>query len=329
MQNSHRQLINMERVRWIDFLRGFSMLFILAFHTEVYYKEYNVTPYYIYTTNAIVLFYFISGYLFYRQGELDYIKKIKSIVKSLVIPYFIFTSLIAVPKALLRQESIDWIETVFNILSGRASWFIAALIVGELFFTTLMMIKCRKTLWLSIAAVACLIIYYIIPFNQQNYWQWQDALLAVSFLYSGYLYHQYRDYFHTINKPLYSSLLLLILIFIKIYEYDVDLPMRNIAIESAPLFLADTIAWLLFVITLIKYIPRCKIIEWIGQHCIIYYFLCGGCPLIVSILMNKIGIPYNGYLSHYLITLLLVYLLITTITWIILNLSRFIIKSEK
>lgn len=65
----------MERVRWIDFLRGFSMLFILAFHTEVYYKEYNVTPYYIYTTNAIVLFYFISGYLFYRQGELDYIKK--------------------------------------------------------------------------------------------------------------------------------------------------------------------------------------------------------------------------------------------------------------
>ena len=53
MQNSHRQLINMERVRWIAFLRGFSMLLILAFHTEVYYKEYNVTPYYIYTTNAI------------------------------------------------------------------------------------------------------------------------------------------------------------------------------------------------------------------------------------------------------------------------------------
>ena len=303
----------MERVGWIDFLRGISMIAILVFHTEVYYKEYDVTPYYIYTTNAIVLFYFISGYLFYRQGELDYMKKILSIVRSLVIPYFIFTTLIAVPKALLRQESIDWTETVSNILSGRASWFIAALIIGEVFFTTLLLIKRRKTLWLSIAA-ACLITYYIVPFNQHNYWQWQDALLAVTFLYTGYLYHQYKDFFHTINKPLYSSLLLLILILIKVYEYHVDLPMRNIAIESAPLFLADAMVWLLLVVSMINYIPHVRMIEWTGQHCIVYYFLCGGCPLIVSMLMNKTGFGYDGYFYRFLIAFLLCYSLATVIT---------------
>ena len=303
----------MERVGWIDFLRGISMIAILIFHTEVYYKEYDVTPYYIYTTNAIVLFYFISGYLFYRQGELDYMKKILSIVRSLVIPYFIFTTLIAVPKALLRQESIDWTETVSNILSGRASWFIAALIIGEVFFTTLLLIKRRKTLWLSIAA-ACLITYYIVPFNQHNYWQWQDALLAVTFLYTGYLYHQYKDFFHTINKPLYSSLLLLILILIKVYEYHVDLPMRNIAIESAPLFLADAMVWLLLVVSMINYIPHVRMIEWTGQHCIVYYFLCGGCPLIVSMLMNKTGFGYDGYFYRFLIAFLLCYSLATVIT---------------
>ena len=304
----------MQRVGWIDFLRGISMIAILIFHTEVYYKEYDVTPYYIYTTNAIVLFYFISGYLFYRQGELDYMKKILSIVKSLVIPYFIFTTLIAIPKALLRQESIDWTETVSNILSGRASWFIAALIIGEVFFTTLLLIKRRKTLWLSIAAAACLITYYIVPFNQHNYWQWQDALLAVTFLYTGYLYHQYKDFFHTINKPLYSSLLLLILILIKVYEYHVDLPMRNIAIESAPLFLADAMVWLLLVVSMINYIPHVRMIKWTGQHCIVYYFLCGGCPLIVSMLMNKTGFGYDGYFYRFLIAFLLCYSLATVIT---------------
>ena len=318
----------MERVGWIDFLRGISMILILVFHTEVYYKEYNVTPYYIYTTNAIVLFYFISGYLFYRQDELDYMKKIKSIVKSLVIPYFIFTTLIAVPKALLRQESIDWIEIVFNILSGRASWFIAALIVGELIFIAILLKTRGKILWLSTYIASCFIIYYIIPFNEHNYWQWQDALLAVTFLYSGYLYHQYRDFFHTINKPLYSLLLLLILIVIKVYEYHVDLPMRNIAIESAPLFLADTIVWLLFVVSIIKYIPHARMIEWTGQHCIIYYFLCGGCPLIISMLMNKIGIPYNSYFYRYLLAVLLVYLLSTALTWLIIYISRNIIKTN-
>ena len=300
------------------------MILILVFHTEVYYKEYNVTPYYIYTTNAIVLFYFISGYLFYRQGIFDFKKKVKAIIRSLVIPYFIFTTLIAIPKVLLRQENIDWINIALNILCGRASWFIAALIIGELIFGALLVKTRGKILWLSIDVISCFIIYYIIPFNEHNYWQWQDALLAVTFLYLGYVYHQYKQYFHTINKPLYSLLFLLILILIKIYEYHVDLPMRNIAIENAPLFLADTVVWLLLVVSVIQYIPRCRMIEWTGQHCIVYYFLCGGCPMITSMLMNKIGIPYDGYLYRYLIVLLLVYLLTTAFTWLIYKFVPFI-----
>ena len=313
-----------ERIRWIDFLRGISMILILVFHTEVYYKEYNYTPYYIYTSNAIILFYFISGYLFYRPEVFSLKKKATSIVRSLLVPYFIFTTLIAIPKVLVRNESIDWIDIIINILSGRASWFIAALIIGELFFALLLTKTRGKTAWLLTDTIACFIIYYLIPFNEHNYWQWQDALLAVVFLYLGYFYHQHQDSFHTINKPLYSLLLLLILIFIKVYEYHVDLPMRNIAIENVPLFLADALIWLLFIISIIRYIPRCKIIEWTGQHCIVYYFLCGGCPLIVSMTMNKLGIFYDGYLYRYILTFLFVYLMATMITWLIYKFMPFI-----
>ena len=307
----------MQRVGWIDFLRGISMILILVFHTEVYYKEYNITPYYIYTTNTIILFYFISGYLFYRPESFNLKKKALSIVRSLLIPYFIFTTLIAIPKVLVRQENIDWMNIILNIISGRASWFIAALIVGELIVAVLLTKTRGKVAWLSTSAIACLIIYYVIPFNQHNYWQWQDALLAVTFLSAGYIYHQYEKHFHIINKPLYSLLLLLILIIIKVYEYHVDLPMRNIAIENIPLFLVDSIIWILFVISIISYIPRCKMIEWTGQHSIVYYFLCGGCPLIVSMTMNKIGFSYDGYLYRYLLTFVFVYLLATVLTWII------------
>jgi len=314
----------MERVGWIDFLRGISMILILVFHTEMYYKESNVTPYYIYTSNAIILFYFISGYLFYQNGTFQWQKRIVRIIRSLLIPYFIFTTLIAVPKLLIRQMEVDWVEIAYKILTGRASWFIAALIVAEILFSLLLWISRGKHIWLSTVTILCFIIYYLIPFNQHNYWQWQDALLAVTFLYSGYLYHQYKDYFHTINKLLYSSLLLLILILIKVYEYHLDLPMRNIAIENVPLFLADSITWLLFIISVIIYIPRFRIIEWTGRHCIVYYFLCGGCPMIISILMNKIGIPYNGYLYRYMLTVLLVYLLTTALTWLIYKYVPFI-----
>ena len=302
------------------------MMLILVFHTEVYYKEYDVTPYYIYVTNAIILFYFISGYLFYRPESFSLKKKLNAIARSLLFPYFIFTSLIAVPKLLVRQEAINLQEIVINIITGRASWFIAALIVGELFFALLLTKTRGKITWLLTDAIACLIIYYVIPFNQHNYWQWQDALLAVTFLSAGYIYHQYDNHFNTINKPLYSLIFLLILIIIKVYEYHVDLPMRNIAIENVPLFLADCIVWLMLVISIIRYIPRCKMIEWTGRHCIIYYFLCGGCPLIISIFFNKIGLPYNNYLYRYLLALIAVYLLATTLTYLIYKYIPFITR---
>ena len=316
----------MNRIGWIDFLRGLSMMLILVFHTEVYYKEYDVTPYYIYVTNAIILFYFISGYLFYRPESFSLKKKLNAITRSLLFPYFIFTSLIAVPKLLVRQEAINLQEIVINIITGRASWFIAALIVGELFFALLLTKTRGKITWLLTDAIACLIIYYVIPFNQHNYWQWQDALLAVTFLSAGYIYHQYDNHFNTINKPLYSLIFLLILIIIKVYEYHVDLPMRNIAVENVPLFLADCIVWLMLVISIIRYIPRCKMIEWTGRHCIIYYFLCGGCPLIISIFFNKIGLPYNNYLYRYLLALIAVYLLATTLTYLIYKYIPFITR---
>ena len=125
----------MERVGWIDFLRGISMIAILVFHTEVYYKEYDVTPYYIYVTNAITLFYFISGYLFYHEQGFNVKYKLRSIVKTLLVPYFIFTTLIAIPKVLARGEAIDGIAIVIKILSGQASWFIVALMVAEVLFS--------------------------------------------------------------------------------------------------------------------------------------------------------------------------------------------------
>ena len=314
----------MQRVGWIDFLRGISMILILVFHTEIYYKEYDVTPYYIYTTNAIILFYFISGYLFYQNNTFQWQKRIVNIGRSLLIPYFIFTTLIAAPKLLIRQMDIDWTEIAYNILTGRASWFIAALIIGELIFTALLVITRGKNLWLSVAAAMGFIIYYIIPFNQHNYWQWQDALLTVTFMYSGYVFNQYKERFNTINRPLLSLFLLLVLIIIKVYEYDVNLPMRNIAIENVPLFLADSIVWLLLVTTLIKYIPRNRMIEWTGQHCIVYYFLAGGSPLIVSMVFNRIGFAYEGYLYRYILATLFVYLMATGLTWFIYKYVPFI-----
>jgi hypothetical protein len=93
--------------------------------------------------------------------------------------------------------------------------------------------------------------------------------------------------------------------------------MRNIAIESAPLFLADAITWLLLIVSLIPFIPNNKLIEWTGRHSITYYFLCGGCPLIVAMTMNIIGFAYEGYFYRFILAFILVYILASLLTWLI------------
>ena len=318
----------MNRIGWIDFLQGFSMILILVYHTEVYYKGEDVaTPYYDYTTNAIILFYFISGFLLYKETSFDIRHKLYSIGRYLLVPYFLFTSVIAIPKLLIRGSEIHLLEIVSNILLGNASWFIAALIVAEVLFSIMIWISRGKSIWLSTLAILMFVSYYFLPYDQHNYWQWQDALLAFDFLCLGYLYNKHKDVFHTFNKPYISLLLFLFLILIKIYEYDIDLSMRRIAIEHAPLFMTDAVVWLWFIITIIKYIPRCKLMEWTGRYSIIYYFVCGGCPLIVSLVMNKAGFEYDGNIIRYMLAFIVTYIFATLLTWIINKLFPFLTKS--
>ena len=292
------------------------MLTIFVFHTEVYYKEHEVTPYYVYTTNAIILFYFISGYLFFNEKKFNLKRKTLSIVRFMLIPYFIFTPIIGLLKNIV-YGTYNFKESIIDIITGRASWFIVTLIVAELAFSLLLAASCRKCVWLIIVSSACFIFYYHIPFNLYNYWQWQDVLLAMPFLLAGYLFHQYEKRIICTTKALYLIPLTVLFIIIKAYEIELNPTMRNISIEHIPLFLADSMLFLLIIISIIKYIPMCKSIEWIGSHSIVYYFLCGGCPLIVSKTFNYIGVSYDNYLYRFTLAVICCLLLATLLTWFI------------
>ena len=58
-----------ERIVWADRLRGISMMAILFFHLEAYYRDYDGVPYSMYVENALAaFFFFVSGYLFTGSG---------------------------------------------------------------------------------------------------------------------------------------------------------------------------------------------------------------------------------------------------------------------
>ena len=148
----------MERLKWIDLLRGFCMIAILWFHTEMYYVGFDKTPYAFYVGDVLAVFFIISGYLFYQA---DTNKRLKSILRYILLPYFIFTSVIAIAKYFVYQDR-NIGSLVIDILSGHASWFIAALIVSQLIFIFFLRITKEKIIYLSTLSVICLVLSYFV-----------------------------------------------------------------------------------------------------------------------------------------------------------------------
>ena len=71
-----------KRKIWIDLVRGFCMLAILVHHTEMYYVGEAIIDYRFFADNALCTFFFISGYLFYKETPFNLKYKLLSILKT-------------------------------------------------------------------------------------------------------------------------------------------------------------------------------------------------------------------------------------------------------
>ena len=297
----------MERKQWIDTLRGLCMIAILLYHTEIYYSGNYIIPYQCYVHNALTVFFFVSGYLFCGDisGGLkfSFTNKIRSIFKTLIVPYFIFTTLIGIMKIAVGNE--EPLEVFLKIILGKASWFVAALIVAELLLSVTMLITRGKIILLSIVAALSFTMAFILGnkhmpsplFYEQNLWYINDAFLALGIMICGIFYRRYEALFNRFNNILYTSLLFIISLISKIIimYYDLNTVIGSIEISNIPLFIADIGIVTLFLVSISKLLGKLNIISWTGAHSLVYYFFCGAIPFAVTMVFNKIGFEYHNY----------------------------------
>jgi len=314
------------RIHWIDMSKGICMMAILLFHTEVYYNEKEIINYNLYVCNVLTIFFFLSGYHFYKvdvnnkkaRYEL-FFYRIKSILRKILMPYIIFTSIIAFPKALAHGDNTDFITLLTNILSGNASWFIAALFVAELFFSIALYISNEKNTILCISSILMFILSIYLSLLEKSFcWQLDNACMAYTYLYLGYIYHKKENKLNFTYK--YILILFITIILIKIYvvlNENVLMLIHPIKITNIPVFIIDSLISIFIMINVCKWLPTVKLIEWTGAHSLVYYFFCGAVPLIVTTIMRKLGYIYEGYYFYVLIAFIIVYFVTTFVTWFI------------
>lgn len=328
--------IDMKRIAWIDFLRGLCMIAILLDHTELYYAGVNIIDYGAYVENALCIFFFISGYLFF--GKNDYRHKLYSILRCLLLPYFVFTLIIAVPKAVVHGYPIT--DGLVEILTGEASWFVSALIVAELLFLGILRLSRNKEgimiVCSAVSFVCCLLLLRLGNSTDSfiYYWNIDNALMAVPLLYLGWTYHKHERIFSKLNGISFTVFILLIVVIVKDYEYNYSISMlvEPIAVGNWLIFAIDIATTTLLMINLSKGLKSVcssvlmRAIECTGKRSLIYYFFCGAVPLTVSSVFDKFGFVYHGSYARVILVFLLVYFLTSVIAWIVYRYFPFLVK---
>ena len=308
------------------------MMAILWFHTEMYYAGSDVTPYALYVGDVLATFFFLSGYLFLSGKPFSARSKMMTIVRRLIIPYFFFTLLFVLPKAIVHDEMNELSTMIIKIFLGQSSWFLSALIVGELLFVLLIQLTKGKDLYIGLFAILCLVLAGIIGnhyspwLSPYNYWHINEAILACFLMSAGFLFQKHERRFQQYFNRFTLTILLLIFLLLKlvIIRNGMEMVLGSIHASNYPVFIADLLVSILLMISIFRYIPKISFMQWTGQRSLVYYFICGGVPLIVAMSFNKFGWPYSGYMSL-LMAFIVVYLLSSLLTFAIYKYLPFII----
>lgn len=281
------------------------MMAILLFHAENYYAGSEIIPYALYVDNALLTFFFISGYLFVHPGKPFSLRlKLMGIVRGMALPYFLFTTAIAFPKAFVHADT-SLSDALALVLTGHASWFIAALMVAEGLFGGLLWLTRGRLLplggscALAFAVVALLCRHLGEPWAACNLWCWQNACICLPLLFFGHACRRSGRWFCRFHRPRFLLLLAVLMAGFKwlIHATGLLLTLEPIHVSSFAVLLADGVLGALLLTGIARHLPALPPVQFTGRHSLYYYFICGGVPLLASRAFAWAGLPYSG---HYL-----------------------------
>ena len=322
------------RLLWIDLLRGFLMLAIIFDHTEICFTGDNIVPYRMYVPDVLMAFFFLSGYLFYRPEGFRLRHKLHSWLRGVLMPYFIFTSALALPKAWLHGADGSLSDLLLTILTGQGSWFIASLAVAELLFCLLLWLSCARWRWLAGAGLFAVALAYGFGTRrlafEANWWHVNEAVVALPSLLLGYMVHRFDSLGTRWRLGLFALLLVLSLP-VNVLVASSSWPSVLVGALVLPrLFLVKNalsvlLLYLLFTISQrdgvrwVELMPRwlAAMVSWTGRRSIVYYFFSSGVPTALTAVFSRLGYTYRGCYVEVLVVFSLNLLLITLVTWTI------------
>lgn len=327
-----------QRYDWADFMRGLMMFLVILYHSEVYYFN-NHTWSWIFEPVFLTGFFFISGFLFTRDITTVTIKnKLLQVVRAIIVPYFIFTIALALPKFITNKS--DATQLIIDIVTMRASWFVIAIGVMQILYALALSLKKSITALCVWTCIFFTLGYLsVLLYRERPTWlvdnTWLNsndlpnrfplclnlALVQTPFFFLGILFRQYESMWNlpmgvkalAITTILYAiSYLWLDHVYIGSRMCVVVHSYNNILLVY---FYAVIAIWALMCLS--KYIQVWMPLNYIGKYSILFYFLNGGALTFVSELVKKISFIEPSFYLNQIVVAILATILMFPCVWII------------
>lgn len=330
-----------QELSWVNNAKAICMMVVYFYHTSVY-SGYPSIGFNFYSPFFVTSFFFISGYLFFSKhlmpdGKVTgggYFLSCKLVLFKIVIPTILFSLINFFPKTLLRGGSFDIHLFLRDTFLGGSLWFTSALALAEILLSTMIALKKDNRLWhdfiisvlLTIGAVLLKKGDLTIWDDGNIPWFYKAAMIGTFYLVVGGLYKQYESKIGQIMNPILMLGLLLVYVLITLT------PMIEVrtAVNAGILNIWGVFASVLGIVLLTdvcKKLPTIKLFNWVGRHTLVMYFLSGGIPNILSVMMLNMGVRLN--FASFMVLCSFSFIIGMIGTWIIEKYFPFVIDLRK
>ncbi|MBO4918306.1 MAG: acyltransferase [Bacteroidales bacterium] len=320
-------------IPWINALRALCIIFVFLAHCQSNYGTKLVLVHSIYLPFYVNAFFFVSGYLlFWKQLSSPKILESGSqyligggktlflnIIFRIVIPSIFFSIIEYIPASLIRGRSIDYSSFFFKTIGGQTYWFTSALVVAELILLILFMTR-RKSIWfyaviaIPLGALGIYMAHNDITIFSRNWWEYRQGIIAVMFLAFGGLYWRYERIIRKVLKWWVELILCGAYFSIILLCKHAAPTISTLSIE--PLGVVTSLIACVLLVELCRILPESRVLTFIGQNSIGFYFMSGALPIICSFIVHKFLSESTvwGLLIVFAVCLMVAYLVMKVLT---------------
>lgn len=254
-----------ERLYYLDIARGVAILFIVLGHLV---SQENMMIKWIYSFH-VILFFIISGYLLRVKSieNIDVKQCINTRIKTVLIPYFMFSIVFIVTDLIVKGVSISvllW-NIIYTLLffSPSALWFLPAFFIGEILFISISKINNKYIKFILV--LISFIVPYLISLRDYNFIMLliSRGLVSSGFITIGYYSKNILD-----KISIVQAVMLLAVTFITA-QLNLSVDLYSLRLGNLVLYIFNGVLASVSIIVIAKTLNRNKYLEFCGVNTII------------------------------------------------------------